>query len=178
MAIQHEAITDPKIHEPKGITGAGANTVYVANGNGSGIWRTMAFSLLDTTGLGGFVNDLFQSGNVVAPQTYLIHAVIDNISEPGTIIIPIPESCTFTGAMMVLGNTITSANSIVTFQTASLASLGAATTITAAGSVTGSSFYFTATTNQNLVGPTFLRVTTDGGSTNAVPLYMTLYFET
>lgn len=39
MAIQHSAITDPNIHEPKGVASATAGTVYVADGAGSGTWQ-------------------------------------------------------------------------------------------------------------------------------------------
>lgn len=39
---EHVAITDPDIHEPKGITGASAGQVYVANGIGSGAWGAAA----------------------------------------------------------------------------------------------------------------------------------------
>lgn len=36
--VQHSAIADPNIHEPKGVASAAAGTVYVANGTGSGTW--------------------------------------------------------------------------------------------------------------------------------------------
>ena len=36
--VQHSAITDPNIHEPKGVAAATAGKVYVANGTGSGAW--------------------------------------------------------------------------------------------------------------------------------------------
>lgn len=36
--IQHESITDPYIHEPKGVATANAGDVYIADGNGSGSW--------------------------------------------------------------------------------------------------------------------------------------------
>lgn len=39
MTIQHKLITDPDIHEPKGIDGATANKVYISNGTGSGSWE-------------------------------------------------------------------------------------------------------------------------------------------
>ena len=35
----HKAITDPEIHEPKGISTAGSDEVYVANGAGGGAWK-------------------------------------------------------------------------------------------------------------------------------------------
>lgn len=38
MTIQHNTITDPDIHEPKGIATATVGKVYTANGSGSGTW--------------------------------------------------------------------------------------------------------------------------------------------
>lgn len=37
--ISHTDITDPNIHEPKGISGATAGQVYVSDGSGSGSWQ-------------------------------------------------------------------------------------------------------------------------------------------
>jgi len=39
MTIQHNVITDPDLHEPKGIAAASSGQVYVANGSGSGTWK-------------------------------------------------------------------------------------------------------------------------------------------
>lgn len=36
---EHNAITDPNIHEPKGVAAAAAGRVYKANGSGSGAWE-------------------------------------------------------------------------------------------------------------------------------------------
>lgn len=38
MTIQHNIITDPDIHEPKGVASATSGTVYKADGTGSGNW--------------------------------------------------------------------------------------------------------------------------------------------
>lgn len=38
MSIEHKDIIDPNIHEPKGVSTAAAETVYRANGLGSGTW--------------------------------------------------------------------------------------------------------------------------------------------
>ncbi len=40
MTIEHKDLTDPQLHEPKGIATAQANQVYVANGVGSGSWSS------------------------------------------------------------------------------------------------------------------------------------------
>lgn len=37
----HASITDPNIHEPKGVSSATAGRVYVSNGSGSGTWLHM-----------------------------------------------------------------------------------------------------------------------------------------
>src|SRR5210317_626706 len=39
MTVQHNAITDPDIHEPKGIAAATTGKVYVSNGASSGEWK-------------------------------------------------------------------------------------------------------------------------------------------
>ena len=39
MTIQHKDIPDGQIHEPKGISTAGAGSVYSATGGGSGTWK-------------------------------------------------------------------------------------------------------------------------------------------
>jgi hypothetical protein len=36
--IQHAVLTDPQIHEPKGVSTAASGKVYRANGSGSGTW--------------------------------------------------------------------------------------------------------------------------------------------
>lgn len=39
MTVQHNAITDPDIHEPKDIAAASAGKVYVSDGASSGEWK-------------------------------------------------------------------------------------------------------------------------------------------
>ena len=39
MAVQHKNITDPDIHEPKGVASAAVGKVYVSDGAGSGTWK-------------------------------------------------------------------------------------------------------------------------------------------
>lgn len=37
--VQHSVLTDPNLHEPKGVSTAASGKVYIANGSGSGTWR-------------------------------------------------------------------------------------------------------------------------------------------
>jgi hypothetical protein len=50
--IQHKDIIDPNVHEPKNISTALINTVYVANGSSSGVWKRP-----DSTTLKGLTGD-------------------------------------------------------------------------------------------------------------------------
>ena len=45
--IDHELISDPYLHEPKGITSASAKQIYVADGASSGEWRKLFMSDID-----------------------------------------------------------------------------------------------------------------------------------
>lgn len=54
MAVEHKDIVDAQRHEPKGASTAVNNTVYVANGAGSGTWRKIHSTDLEgLTGDGG-----------------------------------------------------------------------------------------------------------------------------
>ena len=47
--IAHKNLTDPQLHEPKGVATADEDTVYVADGNGSGVWQALPFTALNYT---------------------------------------------------------------------------------------------------------------------------------
>lgn len=160
MAL-HKDLTGADLHEPKGAATAAANNVYVADGTGSGTWKKLTLSTLDLT-------------SMISPNTYRLTSVIPDVSAPSFILIPIPVNSTFVSAQMVLGGTITVANSIVTFTRNDGSSFGGTATITQAGSVEGSQFPFTATLNQTITGPGYIKIATDGGSTTTQPLYVTV----
>lgn len=52
MAIQHKDIADEERHEPKGASDAGLGSVYISDGQGSGIWKKM-----DVSSLSGLFGD-------------------------------------------------------------------------------------------------------------------------
>ena len=45
MTIQHKNIAEADLHEPKGVSTAPANKVYVSNGSGSGSWQALPAKL-------------------------------------------------------------------------------------------------------------------------------------
>jgi hypothetical protein len=42
---EHKNITDPNVHEPKGVSGATTGTTYIADGAGSGAWGAIPLDL-------------------------------------------------------------------------------------------------------------------------------------
>jgi|694.fasta_scaffold05366_7 hypothetical protein len=58
--VQHSALTDTDgIHEPKGISTASSNQVYVANGSSSGSWKNL--SNIPGSGWGHYTNTTYTS---------------------------------------------------------------------------------------------------------------------
>jgi len=43
MTVSHASLTGAELHEPKGVASAGADTVYRANGSGSGTWTKLDY---------------------------------------------------------------------------------------------------------------------------------------
>jgi len=55
--VQHSSLTDPNLHEPKGISTATADQVYISDGSGSGNWRNV--SRTPGTGWGQYSNSVY-----------------------------------------------------------------------------------------------------------------------
>lgn len=49
MATEHSTITDPDIHEPKGVAAATSGQIYVADGAASGSWVTPTLETINTS---------------------------------------------------------------------------------------------------------------------------------
>ncbi len=175
--VQHSAITDPEIHEPKGASTASADTVYVADGAGSGTWEKVTSDSLNKSSIDTFIQASIDAEDVVAPYKFVATAVIADISTAQSVYVPVPDDCTILGATLVLGGAITTADASISFADGAGNSLGTAVTVAFTSSAAGDIDSFSATTNTALTGPTFVKITTDGASDTAVPLYITLAFE-
>jgi hypothetical protein len=170
--VEHSDITDPEIHEPKGASAAGADTVYIADGAGSGAWSGVTGDALDATAatkIQAWIDD----DTITVPKTVWISAVIDDISTASTVLVPIPAACTVVGARTALGGAITVADATVTFKDHTGATMG---TITVAftSSAAGDEDSVTMSANNELAAATFIQISTDGGSTDAQKLYVTI----
>lgn len=71
--IQHSALTDPNLHEPKGASTAASGKVYVANGSGSGVWQYIA---------GHSYGDLYITGSTTS-QTLAASSALAKLNPTG-----------------------------------------------------------------------------------------------
>ncbi len=84
MTIQHNIIADPDIHEPKGVATAASNSLYVANGSGSGVWQTVDTSSLANGAVEtAKIEDLNVTGAKIANQT-IVTTKFSGLTTSGT----------------------------------------------------------------------------------------------
>jgi hypothetical protein len=73
--IQHAILTDPLLHEPKGVASAANGRVYVSNGSGSGTWKQVdSTNIQGLTGDGGNTNRIIESNGANGFNFKLHHA--------------------------------------------------------------------------------------------------------
>lgn len=65
--VQHSSLTDPNLHEPKGIAAASANQLYLSNGSGSGTWTNA--NRFPGTGWGKYTNTTYVGTTALAIST-------------------------------------------------------------------------------------------------------------
>jgi hypothetical protein len=144
--VNHNTLTDPYLHEPKGVASAASGKVYVANGAGSGAW-TAKETLVGET-LAGY---------------------IDNISAVSTVYVPIPFAGTISKVVTVLEASIASADSTITVKNAAAASMGTIT-VEYSGSAAGDVDTLSPSSNNTVTADSFITIASDGGSTNTAAL--------
>jgi len=144
--VNHSSLTDPLIHEPKGVASASAGKVYVADGSGSGTWTSKETLVGET--LTGY---------------------IDNISASSTVYVPIPFAGTISKIVTVLEAAISSANATLTVKNAAAASMGTIT-VAQSGSAAGDVDTLAPSSNNTVAADSFITIASDGGSTNSATL--------
>jgi microcystin-dependent protein len=70
MADNHADLTDPDLHEPKGIAIAPANSVYVATGTGTGFWERLPNPDAET--IGNKIGAVIYYAGSTAPSGWLL----------------------------------------------------------------------------------------------------------
>ena len=144
--VNHSTLTDPYLHEPKGVASASTGKVYVANGSGSGTW-TAKESLVELS----------------------LEGYIENISTANTVYVPIPFAGTVMKVVTVLEAAIGSSDATITVKNAAAASMGTIT-VTQSGSAAGDVDTLSPSSNNTVAADSFITITSDGGSTNTAAL--------
>lgn len=86
--IAHSTLTGAELHEPKGVSGATANSVYSATGGGSGTWTKLTPTNLTGVTNNGTAGDLITvdgTGNFVLASTAHGTVYFYNIASPYTL---------------------------------------------------------------------------------------------
>ena len=144
--VNHSSLTDPYLHEPKGVASASVGKVYVANGSGSGTW-TAKESLVELS----------------------LEGYIENISTATTVYVPIPFAGTVMKVVTVLEAAIGSSDATITVKNAAAASMGTIT-VTQSGSAAGDVDTLSPSSNNTVAADSFITITTDGASVNSASL--------
>jgi hypothetical protein len=147
--IAHSALTDPQLHEPKGISTALTGTVYRANGAGSGTW---------------------------VPTQYVLSGVLADVSTASTLYFPTPFQGTVVRVTVTLGGSIAANDDTITVRNAAGISMGAIT-VPHSGSAAGNTFTLNPVSNNTISSTSFLTVETNGASSSPAPLYISVVID-
>ena len=160
MAL-HSALTGSELHENKGVAAASNNTVATAASSAT-VWQKVNSNMIDTA-------SIFDTNRGV------ISAVIDDVSTAGTVYIVFPFAVTINKIRTVLGGAITGADSVITVRNHSGGSMGTLT-IANSGSAAGDIDSLNPSSNNTIAADNKMSIETDGASTGAQKLYITVQF--
>lgn len=157
MSTNHNALTGSELHEPKGAAGASADTTYMADGAGSGAWTDPLSP----------INNL---------NTFDLITKIEDISTANDhTIFTAPRNCTLTVIRTALSGAITVADAIISIYVNNVLQ-GQTVTVAAAGSGKGITDTLNLSPTIALTAGQTLEFRSDGGSTDATSLGITLTF--
>lgn len=154
----HKAITDPEIHEPKGITSAVNGAVYVSNGAGTGVWS-------------------FPNWDQLGSQKVLLNLRVPDISTSGSFWIVSPFSADIKQVWSVIDGPITAADSILTLKLSGVSVTDGAITIANAGSAAGDVDSVNPSALNTVNAGQAIEVACNGGSTGTVAADLTILLE-
>ena len=154
MTVNHKDLTGVSLHESKGVAAASANTVYVANGSGSGTWEKVDKDAVNTSS----IKDL--------NKIYLTYTIPD-ISTAGSHFVVTPIAGDIAKIFSTINNAISSANCALTFEIAGTLVTNGAITVAHSGSAAGTVDSYTPSGQKTLTAGQAIEIITDGGSSTA-----------
>lgn len=158
----HSTLTGSDLHEPKGVSAASINTAYIADGAGSGAWQKIDDDAIDTT-------------SIFNTNKGIVTGVIADVSTASDIMFVFPFDVTITRVTTLLAGAISGADAGITVTKTGGLSLGTLT-ITQSGSAEGDVDQLTPASNNVLTPNQWLKVATDGASTDTESLYVTIEY--
>lgn len=176
MTIQHSAIPDAQLHEPKGVASAGLAKVYVANGTGSGTWdyplpegaaTALAGKQLTSNGAGD-VTWSFQ------PQALTLD--IDSMDTVTDYYLVVPYAGTISKIYSVIDTAIATADKILTASIGGVAITNGALTVAFTGSAAGDVDSCTPSALNTVTAGQAVKIAASGGSTGAARAHITLVY--
>ena len=178
MTVQHADLTGADLHESKGVASAGAGTVYVADGAGSGTWTNLEAANLDFSAFtdGNFVivtsgvpdEVTLNNANQVALFCYIADIGTTN---PAYVVSPID------GTILAIWSVIYTSVNADTTLTASIGGVNVTDgviTVTAAGSAAGDVDSAVPSANNDVVAGQAIRILSDGAAAGPTPAMITI----
>lgn len=155
----HSGLTGADLHEPKGVDAASADTVYIADGAGSGAWAKVDASSLDSTSV----------KNLNREQMF---AAFIDIGTAGSRYLGIAKNCTVVKIVAVPQSVTAGAATLLTFRNDAGTSMG--TISVPNGAAAGSILTLSPASNNTFVADTKLQIESDGGTSTNTNMQFTL----
>lgn len=149
----HNTLTGADLHESKGVDTAGINTVYIANGSGSGAWTKVTASAVDTATIKNI-------------NTHKFAVVLKTVATAQSLVVPITEGMTLTKVTSILNAAITTSNITLTILRNGSLSNGTITLLFT-GSGKGSTFSLSPVSNNVYAASDYLEIASGGGTGSA-----------
>jgi hypothetical protein len=137
--VNHSALSDPYLHEPKGAAAASSGDVYVANGSGSGTWEDHRRSVL------------------------VVHFA--DISTSENLYVPIPFAGTVSRITSVIEGAISGSDVVFTVKNSSAATMGTIT-VTQSGSAAGDVDFLNPSSNNTVTANDYVLIQCNGGASS------------
>lgn len=151
MSVEHKDLSGSSVHEPKGIATAATNTVYTADGSGSGTWSDPV-------------------GSINNKNLLFLAVKMDDISSASSVFIPVPLASKVTKITVVTDAAYTGTNVITAQVVPSGSSTGTSVTgisISCVGTNANTVSSGTSSSNNALGLTDTLKITSDGGGATA-----------
>ena len=148
--VNHSTLTDPYLHEPKGVAAASSSKVYVADGSGSGAWQDNRRSV------------------------FTVH--FSDLSSSESLYCPIPFGGTVSRVTSVLEGAIAGGDVVVTVKDSSASVMGTIT-VTQSGSAAGDTDFLNPSSNNTLTDNSYVLLETNGGSSSHVDFMVSIVVE-